>query len=237
LIFLTIEEIGWYTVEQDWRRYMQITHGKQRFFASTRGKIVTLLRRGSRTVEDLAEALDLTDNAVRAHLVALERDGLVQQRGQRRSNSKPASIYDLAQAAEDLFPKAYGQVLDQLLKVLGEQITPEEIELIMRTTGRRLAAQWHIPAGDLRVQLEEAVAILNELGGLAELEQQNEIYTIRGYSCPLAIVVSDHPEACCLASSLLAELIGIPVQEQCEHGEKASCRFLLSALPPVQEHT
>src|SRR5215469_15896646 len=117
-------------MEQDWRRYMQPTYGNQRFFASTRGKIVTLLRRGSRTVEELAEALDLTDNAVRAHLVALERDGLIEQRGQRRSSSKPASIYDLAQAAEDLFPKAYGQVLDQLLNVLHEQMTSEGIEAV-----------------------------------------------------------------------------------------------------------
>ena len=50
-----------------------------RFFTSTRGKIITLLRRASRTVDELAQALDLTDNAVRAQLAALERDGLVQR--------------------------------------------------------------------------------------------------------------------------------------------------------------
>jgi predicted ArsR family transcriptional regulator len=215
---------------------MQLTYGNQRFFESTRGKIVTLLRRGSRTVEELAEALDLTDNAVRAHLVALERDGLVQQRGQRRSSSKPATIYDLAQAAEDLFPKAYGQVLDQLLEVLHEQMTPEGMAVVMRTTGHRLAAQWRIPSGDLRVRLEAAVAILTDLGGLAELEQSNGTYIIRGYSCPLATAVLGHPEVCCLASSLLAELVGVPVQEECERGEKVRCRFVVSAILPVQEH-
>jgi predicted ArsR family transcriptional regulator len=214
---------------------MQLTRGNQAFFASTRGKIVTLLRRGSRTVEELAEALDLTDNAVRAHLVALERDGLVQQRGQRRSSSKPAYTYDLAQAAEDLFPKAYGQVLDQFLKVLREQMAPEDMAVIMRTTGRRLAAQWRIPPGELRQRLETAVAILNELGGLAELEQQNGTFIIQGYSCPLATAVLGHPEVCCLVTSLLAELVGVPVQEQCERGEKMRCRFVVSATPSVQE--
>jgi predicted ArsR family transcriptional regulator len=54
---------------------MQLSHRNQRFFASTRGRIVTLLRRSSHTVEELAQALDLTDNAVRAHLATLERDG------------------------------------------------------------------------------------------------------------------------------------------------------------------
>ena len=79
-----------------------------RLYASTRGKIVTMLRRASRTVEELAEALDLTDNAVRTQLAALERDGWVQQSGKRRSSSKPASLYTLTPAAEELFPKAYG---------------------------------------------------------------------------------------------------------------------------------
>lgn len=51
----------------------------ERFFASTRGQVVTLLRRGSRTVDELAGTLGLTDNAVRAHLAGLERDGLVTQ--------------------------------------------------------------------------------------------------------------------------------------------------------------
>ena len=46
--------------------------------------MVQLLRRASRTVEELAQALGLTDNAVRAHLATLERDGLVRQGGLRR---------------------------------------------------------------------------------------------------------------------------------------------------------
>jgi DNA-binding transcriptional ArsR family regulator len=40
-----------------------------------------LLCHAGRTVEELAQALDLTDNGVRAHLTTLERDGIVRQRG------------------------------------------------------------------------------------------------------------------------------------------------------------
>jgi len=65
------------------------------FFASRRGQIITLLRRSSRTVDELAQVLGLTHTAVRAHLAALERDGLVQQRSERRSSGKPSSVYDL----------------------------------------------------------------------------------------------------------------------------------------------
>jgi predicted ArsR family transcriptional regulator len=49
--------------------------------------MVTLLRRSGRTVEELARALGLTDNGIRAHLAALERDGIVRQRGSVRRGS------------------------------------------------------------------------------------------------------------------------------------------------------
>ena len=208
---------------------MSFLQRNPRFFASTRGKMVTLLRRTSRTVEELAQALDLTDNAVRAQLATLERDGLVHQHGKRRSSSKPASVYDLTPAAEELFSKAYDPVLRQLLDELNERMTAEEVEALLRATGRRLVAQWPIPQGELHARLETAVSVLNALGGLAELEQQNGAYVIQGYSCPLAAVVPGHPEICRLAESLLTELVGVPVQEQCDRNEKVRCRFVVPA--------
>ncbi len=200
-----------------------------RFFTSTRGKIVTLLRRASRTVDELAQALDLTDNAVRAQLAALERDGLVQQSGSRRSSSKPASVYTLTEASEELFAKAYGPVLRQLLEELTGRMPAEEVEALLRSTGRRLAAQWPLPRGELHTQVEAAVSVLNALGGLIELERRNGTYLIRGYSCPLAAVVPGHPEICRMAASLLTELVGVPVQECCNGSEATQCCFVVAS--------
>src|SRR5712692_603204 len=128
-------------------------HSNQRFLESTRGQIITLLRRASRTVDELAGALGLTDNAIRAHLTALERDGIVQQRGVRRGSGKPASVYDLAPEAEQLFPKAYVPVLQQVLAILSERLPTDEMETLLREVGRRMAVQWKIPPGELRVRL------------------------------------------------------------------------------------
>lgn len=208
---------------------MRSSQRNQRFFASTRGRIVTLLRRASRTVEELAQTLGLTDNAVRAHLATLERDGVVQQSGARRGSSKPASLYALTPEAEYLFPKAYDQVLRRVLEVLAERLPADEVEMLLREVGRRIAASWNIPPGDLRARLAAAVAVLNELGGMAELERCDDHYCIHGYSCPLAAVVPGHPEVCRLAETLLTELVNVPVQERCEHGDPLHCHFVVSA--------
>ena len=207
---------------------MATNYWDQRFFQSTRGQIVTLLRRSKSTVEDLARALDLTDNGVRAHLAVLERDGIVVQRGSLRRTSgggKPAYVYELTQEGEDLFPKAYEPTLGRLLDVLSERLGLEESEALLRLVGRRLAEEHSTRADGAHARLETAVEVLNELGGLAELEERDGALVIRGYSCPLGGVTPNHPEVCRMAEALVAEVAGVSVQEQCERGERPRCCF------------
>jgi predicted ArsR family transcriptional regulator len=204
------------------------TNWDEKFFESTRGQIVTLLRRSNRTVEELARALDVTDNGIRAHLAVLERDGIVRQRGSVRRSSgggKPAYVYELTQEGEDLFPKAYEPTLRRLLDVLANQLGPEESEALLRLVGRRLAGEHSVRTNDARARLESAVEVFNELGGLAELEERDGVLVIRGYSCPLAGVSPDHPEVCRMAETLITELAGVPVYEHCDRGERPRCCF------------
>jgi predicted ArsR family transcriptional regulator len=214
------------------------TNWDTKFFESTRGRIVVLLRRSGRTVEELARALGLTDNGVRAHLAVLERDGIARQRGSVRRGSgggKPAYVYELTSEAEELFPKAYEPVLGRLLDILAERLGPEESEALLRSVGRRLAEGKNAPAGGTRARLESAAGVLNELGGLAELEERDGTLVIRGYSCPLAAVTPEHPEVCRMAQSLVAEVAGVPVRERCERGEKPRCCFEVATPDGIEQ--
>ena len=202
----------------------------KRFFASTRGRIVALLRRATRTVDDLAQALGLTDNAVRAHLATLERDGLVHQQGVRRGSGKPAYAYALTPDAERLFPKPYAAVLDQLLDALDQHMVPDEVEALLRRVGQELASRQSAAEGDVRTRLEAAAAVLTELGGLAELEAHDGTFVIRGYSCPLAAVVPGHPAVCRLAETLVTEIAGVPVTEHCDRREPVRCAFAATGI-------
>ncbi|HKH11600.1 MAG TPA: helix-turn-helix domain-containing protein [Rubrobacter sp.] len=200
----------------------------RRFFESTRGQAVTLLRRSGRTVDELARALGLTNNGVRAHLATLERDGVVRQRGSVRPGSaggKPAYVYELTPEAEGMFPKAYEPVLRHLLDALSEGLGPVESEALLRDVGRRIAEGRRVPEDGVRARLEEAVAVLNELGGLAELEEGDERFIIRGYGCPLSAVTSGRPEVCRVAEALISELAGVPVRERCDRGARPRCCF------------
>ncbi len=198
---------------------------QRRLLASTRGRVISLLRRGPRTVNELADELGLTDNAVRTHLAALERDGLVQQEGVRRAIGKPAFVYQLTGEAESLFPKAYATILASVLAGLRERLGPAALEAFLRDLGRKAGEQARVSSDRLEERVEGAVQLLGELGGLADVEEKDDAIMIRGYSCPLGAVVSDHPEACKLAEELVAAVVGRDVQECCERNGSPRCSF------------
>ncbi|HEY7339886.1 MAG TPA: ArsR family transcriptional regulator [Ktedonobacterales bacterium] len=201
-----------------------------RFLTSTRGRLIALLRRDTRTVDELASALSLTDNAVRAHLAALERDGIVRQCGVRRDGSvgKPAFAYELTADAEHFFPKPYAAVLNEMLAVLDGKLTPDELERLLRSIGSRMAGEYPPGQGDARKRLEAAVDALNQIGGLAEVDVEGGNLSVRGYSCPLAAVVPSHPDACRLAEAFVSEVAGVPVRECCDRSAVPHCRFELA---------
>lgn len=208
---------------------MEATRLDKRFFESTRGQIVTILRGSACTVEELAAKLDLTDNAVRAHLLSLERDGLVRQSGLRRGPRKPHFTYALTPEADALFPKAYDALLNQLIAVLKNRLEPPEIEEVLREVGRAVAAE--VPGEqktDLESRVQRALKVLEAIGGAAEVEQHDDKIVIVGSGCPLAAAVAVHPEVCRLAETLVAEIVKVPVKECCDREGSPKCRFEIS---------
>jgi predicted ArsR family transcriptional regulator len=207
---------------------MPVTRWDARFFETSKGRILALLRRGARTVDELASALGVSDNAVRLHIASLERDGLVRHRGVRPAGpagGKPAYSYEVAPDAERLFTKAYIPVLTQLVGVLADEMRPAKLEALLREVGRRLAGTHGNAAGDLRTRAEAAATVLTEMGGVVDVEEADGSIVLRGYSCPLADAVRAHPGTCHATETLVAEIVGAPVQECCERGERPRCRF------------
>jgi predicted ArsR family transcriptional regulator len=203
---------------------------RERILESTRGRVVALLRRSEQTVGDLSRELGLTDNAVRLHLSALERDGLVEQHGRRREwTGKPAFVYRTTAEAEELFPKPYDLVLSELLGVLEERHERAYVEQLLRAVGARLGASAAEATPDLRERVKHAATVLTGLGGLAEVQEDEEGFLLQGYSCPLAELTAGYPETCLLAESLVSELVGAPAAECCERGERPRCAFRIAA--------
>jgi predicted ArsR family transcriptional regulator len=130
--------------------------------------------------------------------------------------------------AEFIFPKAYALVLSRLLDTLDERAGPQMVRALLQETGRQIADEQHLSYDEFPARLDGAVRLLNQLGGLADVEEQNGALAIQCYSCPLETVVSRHPDLCKLTESLLTALVGIPIQEQCARDDRPRCRFAIA---------
>jgi predicted ArsR family transcriptional regulator len=199
---------------------------------TTRETVVASIRSGCKTVEDIAAALGITDNAVRFHIKALEKAGLVQAVGVLRTGSagKPAEIYEMTRSGEELQSRAYAPALTACVEELGKRMDPSQLRRVMRSVGGRLASDAKHPTGNLQSRIRSAAGVLEELGGVVTVERGPDGTTIKGEACPLASVVAKEPITCGAIQSMLSELIGAPVAEKCEHTATPRCRFLIHGV-------
>jgi predicted ArsR family transcriptional regulator len=203
---------------------------KSRFFESTRGRVLKLLSGTARTVKELARHLHLTDNAVRAHLASLERDGLVLQSGVRPGTRKPNFAYDLTAAGDQFFPKAHGAVLAGLIDVLDGALKEGEVERFIREVAARLVDK-ELP-GIANLAPEKRIArfleAVEKTGAISDVQRLENGVVVRGCSCPLSEVVVNHPELCQVAAKVLSEVLGQQVKEQCQRNGLPRCCFQIS---------
>ena len=199
---------------------------EREYGSTTRGHIVTLLRGGHRSVDELAAELGLTDNAVRAHLAILLREQIVQSVGARREGAvgKPASLYGIAPGAQPLFSRAYSPLLAALLAELRAHKTPDAMRRLLQRAGHRMAPLERAK-GNLESRVRAGSELLNELGGSTDVVREDGGYVIRGRGCPLSEAVEACPESCRAVEQILTEVTGTPVVESCDRDGPPNCHF------------
>jgi predicted ArsR family transcriptional regulator len=192
-----------------------------------RRDILRLLCATDGRVAGLAAALGISESAVRIHLRALEDEGLVEYVTVRGGVGKPAHEYRLTPAAEALLSRAYLPFLQQVLAALRTRLDAAETERLFRDAGRGMVAAIE-PEGDLRSRLDEAVRLVNALGGAAYVEQREPEPVIRGTCCPIAAIVHDNPLGCAALETALTHVVGLPVHADCDVSGRPNCRFRVS---------
>ena len=180
-----------------------------RFFASTRGRIASALRRRhSASAADLAQELELSPNAIRQHLASLEREGLVSERPVRRGKTKPTHEFSLTSEGARLFPQRYDVLLNAVLREVrdigGEDAVREIFERMGRRSAEKMVARTATLKGDERVGA--LVDLLRNHGVEADYNADGKTYVIREHNCPYAETVKEHPQVCSVIHTVLGDL-------------------------------
>ncbi|MNO81242.1 MarR family protein [compost metagenome] len=177
------------------------------------------------SIDDLAEHLGVTRTAVRQHLAALERDGLVERTATRPTGRRPQQLHQLTELGREQFPRQYQLLADLLIGEVAELIGHEQLVRIMRELGRKLAGNLERQAVD-----EQRIAShMQQAGYEAQLIASTAGETeIVAYNCIFHHLASAHPEVCELDLALIAGLAGRGVEHlECMVRGGAVCRFRL----------
>ena len=205
---------------------------------SSRDEILTLLRAGPHTAAELADIIEISPQAVRDQLRTLEGKGWIEVRRLRRdTGGKPAREYVLTAEGEESFEKPYPEILRYLVGELQERLGATRKRELFEAVGRRLgadlcesgvpdvAAPEELSTEQLRRRLEEAVEVLNAVGGAAEVVETEGGLRLESHGCPLSALVRQDPEACALAEALVQAVSGVNVTESCDRDGRPRCRF------------
>jgi predicted ArsR family transcriptional regulator len=201
--------------------------------AGTRERIIELLLKGQRSVEELAGTLGLTRNAVRSQLALLQREGLVEVKGEIKGSRRPAAVFGIHTKADVGSSQAYAVVLSQLVKVLSDGMPAKQMESLMKQVGQGLAATVPLPIGNARERIAGAVNVLKSLGSRADVSEEDGKFVVTGNGCPISKAVTVDVRSCLVMESLLGTLTGLPVSERCNHGNRPNCRFEITL--PAEE--
>jgi predicted ArsR family transcriptional regulator len=159
-------------------------------------------RRGEATAEQIAEQLGMTVSGARQHLTALTELGLVEaaprpadtpRRGRREL------VYCASPAADAYFPKAYGELTNELLGYVAESDPALLDDLFAKRRQHRIDnARTRLGRKrTLGAKVAELARILDEDGYLATYERvAADTYRVIEHNCAIWAVAQRYGQAC-----------------------------------------
>lgn len=167
------------------------------------------------TVEELAEAAEISPVTVRHHLNALQAVGSIEASSIRRKVGRPYYVYSLSERGQELFPKRYVRLTHRLLDEMKYRLPEDMIQEIFNGVVESVLDAHrgefeHLP---LEKRLDYLVELLSDEGFLATWEKTPDGYRLVEYSCPYLSIGSTHTEVCNFDTQLISGVLEMEVQQ------------------------
>jgi predicted ArsR family transcriptional regulator len=186
------------------------------------------------TVDELASALKITRNAVRQHLAALQRDGLVALGATRPSGGRPQQLYALTEKGKEVFPRHYSWFAQLVIEAIKHEHGAEGLRKRLESVGAAVAAQLRTqsPELDSREQkVRKLAAVMERLGYDARsVAGTDKAPVIEADNCVFHELAVKNPEICHFDLAMMGAFSDSKVEHQeCMARGGNACRFKFTA--------
>src|ERR1041385_4882547 len=189
----------------------------------TRRAITKLLKtEGPIVSAQLGERLGLTAMAVRQHLYALQREGLVTHEARPVPIGRPAKFWQLTREADHLFPEAYAELSVALIDSVKDAFGDEGLERVLtsRCARQRMDYGKRIhPNDSLERKLKELAKVRSEEGYMAEVRREEDgSFLLVENHCPICAAANACQGFCSTELDLFQSVLGPGINvERAEH--------------------
>lgn len=201
-----------------------------------------LRRRGAMSIDELAALLDLSKTATRAHVLRLEKAGLIaRMEADPDGPGRPRARFALTQRGAGSFPTADAELLEVLLAFLEreghsalirhffEELWSERRSSLLQSLGVNSFAD-----SSLKERLLHLEELLEESDYMPSIERRRQgkgkLVVLRECNCPLPAAVRATRIPCQLEAAFLAEVVGgeaLETQLAADRAETCTFEFLV----------
>lgn len=197
---------------------------------SRQDQILTLLLNSvaGMSIDEMAVKLQISRNAVKQHLVGLEKQQLIQEAALTSTGGRPARSYILTEQGVNRFPKQYAWFCNLLLADLASELSQEALDKMLWNMGVKLANSLapQFRQQNLQQKLAGLVALMQSLGYHAELDSDQGLPSIKAINCVYHDLAQQHPSLCLFDQALISTLLEQPIEQaECMAKQDCVCRF------------
>ena len=187
-----------------------------------RAVLYALRRRGQATAADIARQLQMTPSGARQHLAALVDEGLAEATERPRpagQRGRPQLEYTVTDKADGLFPKAYGELTNELLGYVADADSGLVDTLFERRRDERVrnANQRLARCRSLKAKVAELARILDDDGYLATWEEMPGGFRIVEHNCAIWAVAQRYGQACTSEIDFIRTVLPGATVERVQH--------------------
>lgn len=201
---------------------------------TTKEKLLNLLKKETEmTVSQMAQALEITEMAVRKHLNILERDSFIHISELKQPLGRPVQVFSLTSQADVLFPKSYDNLTVDFLNDLQALQGNDIIDQLFEKRRQRLADNYssHMKNNLSNEEMVETLkGIQIEKGYMADvIKIDDNQFELIEHNCPIFEVAKNFEQACNCETNMFKEVLNTNSvrRTSCRADGDNHCHFLI----------
>lgn len=189
-----------------------------------------LKNRAGLSIDEIANSLNISRNAVQQHISSLERDDYIQTGELKKTAGRPVRTFILTETGLNYFPKQYAWFSELVISDLKNEMGSDALKAYLQKLGNTLAQSLlpRFEGKQTEDRITELATIMEDLGFQVSATKDSTTgdQYINACNCIYHDIAQKHSEICELDKTLISTLLNKDIElVECMAKGEHVCRF------------